>query len=183
MVKCQSVPVIAAESPVTASHADKSVEEEFKRRVLERYSSVEEAWKAFDSVSVTNGKLTRSDFKTIVASLLEMKITKSQQGKLRRQLDENNTKVISKEDFNAFFGHVPNTSVASSAQTQQAVLPMDCPQISDAYRSRPTTEKSLVALLIGESKSKSPRIVAVGMVSTRVTAFCDYLLTYVCLLV
>ena len=184
VAKCQSMPVTApdtvvAESPAAAPHTNESVEEQFKRRVLERYSSVEEAWKAFDNFGEATGKLTRSDFKGVVSSLLGMKITKSEQGKLRKELDKRNTKLISESDFKAFFGHVPNASVAST-QSQQAVVPIDCPQLPDAYRSRPEIEKSIVDLLVGRSKSKSARIVAVGMVSLCESFF--RLLTYSSLL-
>ena len=169
VVKCQSMPVAApemvvAESLAAAPHSEESesVAEQFKRKVLERYSSVQEAWKAFNDLSDIDG-ISRKDFKSVLSSLLGMKITSAEKGKLRRQIDQTNTKVIREEDFSAFFGRVPNTSAASSAQTQQAVLPMDCPKLPDAYRSRPKTEKSIVDLLVGKSKTKSSYVVAVGM--------------------
>ena len=108
VVKCQSMPdetpeIVVAESLAAAPHSDDTVAEQFKWKVLERYSSVQEAWKAFDSVSETRG-ISRKDFKTILSSLLGMKITSAEKSKLRRQLDPTNTKIISKSAFNSFFG-------------------------------------------------------------------------------
>ena len=151
---------VVAESPAAAPHSDESVGEQFKRKVLERYSSVQEAWKAFDNLSDIDG-ISRKDFKFVVSSLLGMKITSAEKAKLRRKIDQTNTKLISENDFNVFFEHEPGTLAASNAQIQQAVLPMDCPQIPDAYRSRPKIEKAIVDLLVG--KSNSSRVVAVGM--------------------
>jgi hypothetical protein len=74
--------------------------------------------------------LTRADFKVVVNRKLRMTLTGKQKGKLRKQLDPLNTKLIGLSGFEAFFGqkHTEQTSLQDSAA---AALPVDVPTTPD----------------------------------------------------
>ena len=94
-----------------------------------------------------------------------MKITSKQKGKLRKMLDPLNTKLIGLSDFQAFFGHeeAKQAGVHKAIVAKFPALPVDVPQLPDAYRSRVATEKQIADLLVGKVKSKTHLIAAVGM--------------------
>ena len=80
-------------------------------------------------------------------------------------MDPLNTKLIGLSDFLAFF----RQDQAKQDVTQQTIvakfpaLPVDVPQLPDAYRARVATEKQIADLLVGNIKSKSHLISAIGM--------------------
>ena len=71
--------------------------------------------------------------KQIVSSLLGIKITSSEKGKLRKRLDPGNSKLITFSDFISFFGEDAQTdSNTEMSSSQLPSLPLDVPQLPDA---------------------------------------------------
>jgi hypothetical protein len=73
-----------------------------------------------------------------------------------------NTKLIGRSDFQVFFGQ-EQADVHRTTVAKFPALPVDVPQLPDAYRSRVATEKQIADLLVGKIKSTTHLITAVGM--------------------
>ena len=133
ITKCHEQPAETVAETVETKPGDVNTDEQFRKRVIERYQSPAQAWEVFNGIGGTKDKLTRADFKQIVSSLLGMKITSSEKGKLRKRLDPGNSKLITFSGFISFFGKDAqtdsNTEVSSS---QLPCLPLDVPQLPDA---------------------------------------------------
>jgi hypothetical protein len=81
----------------------------------------------------------------------------------RKKLDPLNTKLIGLSDFRAFFGQEQDQQTGKAVVAKFPALPVDVPQLPDAYRSRVATEKQIADLLVGKIKSRSHLVAAVGM--------------------
>jgi hypothetical protein len=105
----------------------------FRGKILEKYGSVQQAFAAFDAVGDVDGKITRSDFKTILSSLLNMKLAASSRGKLRKLIDKSNTKMIGFSDLLEFFETQKenDASLTSTPQQVATILPLDVPKLPD----------------------------------------------------
>ena len=117
------------------------LEVRFKAQVLERYSSVEEGWKVFDSIGETPGKLTRRDWKAVLR-LLGIEASNKDTGKLRKQLDPSNSKLIAFDAFAEFMhsaastagedGQSSSAGAVDETPPQFAALPSDVAEVPDA---------------------------------------------------
>ena len=123
----------AINAPTTASSGLPLVDQ-FKQRVLAQYGSVASAWETFDGISDAPG-ISRSDFKLVVSSLLKLKMTNAEKGKLRKKLDPLNTKTIREADFMSFFGDNKDKDDAAihlQSAAKLPSLPVDMPELPDA---------------------------------------------------
>ena len=133
ITKCHEQPTKTVTETAEIKLGSADTEEQFKKRVIERYQSPAQAWDVFNGIGDTKDSLTRADFKQIVSSMLGMKITSSEKGRLRKRLDPGNSKLITFSDFISFFAEdtqaASNTVVPSSRLPS---LPLDVPQLPDA---------------------------------------------------
>ena len=142
------------------------LEGRFKTLVLSRYASVQQAWSAFDVSS--KGSLSRSDFKRVVSTTLELKCTDAERKVLRSKLDPQKTKRVSYDALLEFVGGdldegTPKKTEQGEVQRKQTVLPMDVPSLPDNFRPRENVEKQLRVKLLDHGTAKS-LVSAQGMV-------------------
>ena len=63
-----------------------SLEQQFKQNVLQKYSTAQDAWQVFNSISDGEG-ISRTDFKTVLAMLGMKEATTKEKGALRKKMD------------------------------------------------------------------------------------------------
>jgi hypothetical protein len=142
-----------------------SADEQFRRLVIDIYSSAEVAWSAFDDISDPPGQISRTDFKAVL-KLLRLSISSKDRGKLRKKMDPTNSKFITFEDLQAFVCHSDAAATKSGdSESALADLPVDMPSLPDNYRPRADVERQVVELLVGEAPCKGSTSAVHGMVS------------------
>ena len=153
-------------SSVSSSAVHTSLNDQFRTAVLAKYGSTEKAWVAFDILNEPKGQLTRTDWKSCL-KMIGLNITSKEKGKLRKNMDKSNRKIISAEDFKAFMSNSTESSIAARPKHEQKVglanVPFDSPALPDNYRVRPDVENKLIDLLVGTTVCKGSVVCAFGM--------------------
>ena len=70
----------------TITTAASSLEQQFKQNVLQKYSTAQDAWQVFNSISDGEG-ISRTDFKTVLAMLGMKGAATKEKGALRKKMD------------------------------------------------------------------------------------------------
>ena len=70
----------------TTTTAASSLEQQFKQNVLQKYSTAQDAWQVFNSISDGEG-ISRRDFKTVLAMLGMKGAATKEKGALRKKMD------------------------------------------------------------------------------------------------
>ena len=70
----------------TITTAASSLEQQFKQNVLQKYSTAQDAWQVFNSISGGEG-ISRTDFKTVLAMLGIKGTATKEKGALRKKMD------------------------------------------------------------------------------------------------
>ena len=70
----------------TITTAASSLEQQFKQNVLQKYSTAQDAWQVFNSISDGEG-ISRRDFKTVLAMLGMKGAATKEKGALRKKMD------------------------------------------------------------------------------------------------
>jgi hypothetical protein len=112
-------------------HGDPSDQAHFVTVLLSRYSSVEEAWSAFDIKR--KGYLSRSDFKRVIHKTLGLRWSDGDRRKLRGKLDPQNTNHIVFEAFAKFVRLSQSDGAENKLNNRRAVIPMDVPSLPDRF--------------------------------------------------
>ena len=154
-----------------ASNGEKSavvsLAQQFRDLTLNKYSSIEKAWKMFDSLSDQPGQLSRADFKACL-KMIGLTMTSKEKGQLRKMMDPSGSKLIRLHDFKAFMmeAAVDASTAATPQKARMANLPVDMPSLPDNYSHRHNVEDQIRDLLIGKAACKGNTVAAQGMVST-----------------
>jgi hypothetical protein len=150
-----------------ASFVETDFEERFKSLILSRYSSVHEAWNAFNVSG--KGSLSRSDFKRVVSKTLGLQsVADADRKELRSKLDPLQTKRVTYDALLAFMSDNQQKGAPKEmGQTKDKLpllpLPMDVPNLPDCYRPRENVEKQVKDKLLDHSARSRSCVTAQGM--------------------
>jgi hypothetical protein len=132
----------------------------FRQAVRGMYPSSKAAWEAFGKVEDISNGLSRSGFK-LVLSLLNLSVSKSEQKKIRRTLDPQNTKKVQYETFVLF---MEGAGTEVSVRATLPPLPMNLPQLPEGFCRRSDLEDKIIELLLSDHKGgMTSCILAKGM--------------------
>ena len=134
-----------------------SLEQRFANEVLSKYQTAAMAFDEWDRRGMSS--LSRQDFKSGIAQLTALQLTDADRKALRKNLDSQNSKKISRSQFVEFVESRTGSTVApegdQNSPSRMPPLPVDIPCTPDGFAPRPDIQEQVASILINKAQASS----------------------------